>query len=1184
MEELSAIDILPEYPSKDDPEFAAKIAALAEFEELTEPFQKAPNTILYNHQETAVRFFSALTPFDKGIIIHDPGLGKTCTAGLIAEAHKNQSRKMLVITKNKTQVINFITNLTEKCTDGVYTASRASDTAPVAPKRGAINSAVNEFYRLATLDAFSAEIRANFNPNTHELDPSWLSAFDNTVVIVDEAHHIHATRKSASGEEGKKNIITDEALIRVCGGGELGITRSKWMRGVRESYRAYFLFLHSIRNGKIFFLTATPMVDRKVEAPHLLNLLLPVEDLFVSDTLEFSNFYRLHGQELLEELYPRVKGIISYARAKYRAQRIDVGDPIGVQPVGEDEEIDFTTRCVVCPMSQEQFQATLDAIELDGEEIDINPTSLATPRDPEDNSFMNKSRSASCMVFPWQGRYVPGNEPRDAKAHAANRQQKKIARKNVREGKAKGGKQKKQIVSTVFDYYIEQNPNDGTWQWARGHGDAERDADIEYLVNIISSLSFDGGLPSISSKYYAIVKELLDERYKNDVPYIYSPILEGSGLIALILCLKEHGFVDYRGESANALAADKSGARRIALIQGKTSAPDLEKIKTVLNDPRNIHGDLIFAVLGSPKSGESISFLHVRRVIKVSPHWNATRQVDGRAFRLNAHEDLERNGDKAYVRVINYAATAPDKEEGDDSPIVATPDLRILMTAEAKDREIHEIERGFKQCSFDGMVNKKLNQRPNDIQGTPDVDYSTSPYPIIGGDIDIKGNPLPPQSTQYKNRDLYYDLERTLPTSAIVNLLRTRSAITLQELFAILPFPHTTILFALDTLLVNRATVTNIHGESMYIKEYNNLIFLQGEYRDADPLLNHYAQNLYLSSLSTDPLYFAEASAALVKQFAKEVLDEDVDATFDDLFLLIRSQVAILFEGVVDKSIDIPEPQREQILSRFRTTSGIIASKSKKGLPLVYHRLYYVGEKVKPGDTAYARGILLKTAQRLGRSSRLRVYGTTKNGTGWRYATPEEDTLIVAQVNKAIQDNREAFSSLEVYGILYPIDNQLYLVFPTRKKNRVTKSTPKRGESRQDKRFERTGGRASTANKSKLVWVLWLLSHSANDASSATYPEGYTFDDEDAERAKRNRKFYIEQLSPAKPKDRRRYSPSEADGVELKDMDDERIDFIHYFFIRTTYEATIAAGEPRQMTLVSLITERLRELGWLIEG
>lgn len=99
-------------------------------------------------------------------------------------------------------------------------------------------------------------------------------------------------------------------------------------------------------------------------------------------------------------------------------------------------------------------------------------------------------------------------------------------------------------------------------------------------------------------------------------------------------------------------------SRVYAIWSGDTNDEEKTLIKNIMNSKRNLFGEYIKVVLGSPSIKEGVSFYHVQDMHIIDPIWNmsAKNQVEGRVIRYCSHADID---EKLHVPLkrhvkINY--------------------------------------------------------------------------------------------------------------------------------------------------------------------------------------------------------------------------------------------------------------------------------------------------------------------------------------------------------------------------------------------------------------------------------------------------------------------------------------------------------------------------------------------------
>lgn len=246
------------YPNINDPELQQNIFKKKEFIELLD--NKKINykyQILDKYQEFIRRFISPYTYYDRILLFHSTGTGKSFSAISVAETHKEYKYKCLVLVKGKTSELNF-KNLINEFNNKLDLKNCKND----------------KYYEFDRFIKFSKKLSSKTN---NEI----IRQYSNKIIIIDEAHNIKSEYLKNSEN---KNI-----------------------------YKNIYNMLHIIKNTKVLFLTATPMVDSCNEMFPLLNLILDKESKIMPNEYENENIIK-----------KRINGIISYCDIKYNIPEVEI--------------------------------------------------------------------------------------------------------------------------------------------------------------------------------------------------------------------------------------------------------------------------------------------------------------------------------------------------------------------------------------------------------------------------------------------------------------------------------------------------------------------------------------------------------------------------------------------------------------------------------------------------------------------------------------------------------------------------------------------------------------------------------------------------------------------------------------------------------------------------------------------
>lgn len=226
--------------------------------------QPSPDKILYRHQELTKRL---MLNFDRMMIIHRPGVGKTCSMvgtseyfheimlGIAQGFDAMQElalpiQRCLVVTR-KSLVDNFKEEIVNKCTtrykvtgDGKYKALR--------------QKMLGSWYKIMSYEAFYSQFREKMN-NLEALKTTIRDNWSNTLVFFDEIHTVKLAENivGATAAAGKRK---DEL----------------------ESIQLIDIFINNIEYSKVFLSSGTFMVNAPSDFGEFANLI--IKDKFSPDT------------------------------------------------------------------------------------------------------------------------------------------------------------------------------------------------------------------------------------------------------------------------------------------------------------------------------------------------------------------------------------------------------------------------------------------------------------------------------------------------------------------------------------------------------------------------------------------------------------------------------------------------------------------------------------------------------------------------------------------------------------------------------------------------------------------------------------------------------------------------------------------------------------------------------------
>jgi hypothetical protein len=254
--------------------------------------------MLTKYQSTIARYLSSHTPYDKLLLVHAPGLGKTCSAigaieQVISEQENMDKPKItgaIILAKGENLLENFTNELVHKCTAGKYVPQgydKLSDLAKVHRIRKK-----TRFYYMDTFAKFTKRIKKMS-------DADIKARFSNKFIVVDEVHNLRIQNEGKGFEDSKVDSKDEDTL---------------------EIYEQMHRFLHTVESCKILLMSGTPMKDDVSEISAVFNLLLPMEkqfprgEEFLEEYMNENDGVYIMKPGKTEDFKGRITGLVSYLR------------------------------------------------------------------------------------------------------------------------------------------------------------------------------------------------------------------------------------------------------------------------------------------------------------------------------------------------------------------------------------------------------------------------------------------------------------------------------------------------------------------------------------------------------------------------------------------------------------------------------------------------------------------------------------------------------------------------------------------------------------------------------------------------------------------------------------------------------------------------------------------------------
>lgn len=249
----------------------------------------------------------------------------------------------------------------------------------------------------------------------------------------------------------------------------------------------------------------------------------------------------------------------------------------------------------------------------------------------------------------------------------------------------------------------------------------------KYRANVIPFLS-PINISTYSCKIAEIVRILSDPKSKN-VSFVYSQYIH-HGVVPLAMALESAGWQRYGAPNLLQNSGSGSVAKRYVLFAGDEEISQRDQWGNILeymNQPANVDGSLVCAVLGTQVISEGISLMNVRQVHILEPWFNMQRmrQVIGRAVRRESHIALPPKDRvvRAYIHIaVENGSQTQKKKKNVKSTITQClakfPDEIRFDISVQKQRLISEIEEIMEENSIEIENSKQEENNLPPIEST----------------------------------------------------------------------------------------------------------------------------------------------------------------------------------------------------------------------------------------------------------------------------------------------------------------------------------------------------------------------------------------------------------------------------------------------------------------------------------
>jgi hypothetical protein len=749
---------------------------------------------LFSYQKIVREYLMMETPYRGLLLYHGLGSGKTCSS--IAVAESLLSTKKCYIMLPASLADNYKGEI-RKCGDPIYAFEQYWESKTIASPedreqakgfgisdkfldtngRFYITSPGREpNFRTLALD-IQKGIRSqiddileqrftfiNYNGISSSnidsiLPPDKPNQFDDTVVIIDEAH----------------NLIS---------------------YALKESLRGrLYERIYNAKNCKVVCLSGTPVINKPQEIAYLMNLLkgpierviIPTKSAMAWDEANMTSYFKkMKDVDTIE--YNSVKRTIMLTRNPpyFESQYNEKGDRTAVK-YNKDFPQDPNIKEWVSKWKS-NFEKELPGIDLETPEKFIVEELKCLPTEYEEfaklfidglsikNSLLFSHRIQGLVSY-FKGadeRLLPKRLEEEStlvKIPMSPEQFQRYLETRWIEVQRESRKARNPSLNEDFGSFRMTSrlscnyaiPQELRYEIPEGtsEGDLSDKPELADKTDVIEKLKADperflsdSGLEKYSPKMLAVLKDLkanLGEEGKFNNQFVYSQFLSLEGLGVFMAILDHNGFQPYKLVKNNGIWEEssemKAGVPAYALYTGQ-STDDREISRQIFNQdysdtfPQSLKDSIkehrLCVFLGSRAAAEGITLADVRRVHIMEPYWNPAiiEQVIGRAIRICSHRKLPLE-ERTVVVKLYMTVFSPEQattsegfnivpirrndmtlkryEGNEPRETFMTSDEYLYEVSYEKGRIIKNISHLLKQSAVDCEIHRKLHSKEKPV-------------------------------------------------------------------------------------------------------------------------------------------------------------------------------------------------------------------------------------------------------------------------------------------------------------------------------------------------------------------------------------------------------------------------------------------------------------------------------------
>ena len=259
--------------------------------------------------------------------------------------------------------------------------------------------------------------------------------------------------------------------------------------------------------------------------------------------------------------------------------------------------------------------------------------------------------------------------------------------------------------------------------WRKEYGIELEKLDKNYKNTVIGDILLESNIKKYSTKYYNLLKVIKEQVISNKGKiFIYHNFVQVSGVLFLNKLFKQNGFIELGEGIDNDTRCSKCYKQNkshndthefipltFITLSGLTNKSEMDNNIDLFNNDENKDGNLIKIILGSRIIKESYDLKAVRNVIVTHQPENISTliQILGRAIRKGSHLMVE--PEKRHVEIFMLVSSMPDYVQKKSKNYIYTYEESKYIYKINTYKKIQNINKLFLENSIDLSINYNIN-------------------------------------------------------------------------------------------------------------------------------------------------------------------------------------------------------------------------------------------------------------------------------------------------------------------------------------------------------------------------------------------------------------------------------------------------------------------------------------------